>query len=65
VKDLLQIKDLLRFMQKEDRNGSWMEWYDEIERGESEFDKEYVRETLQSWYEESRDQKYLDRISTL
>ena len=57
---MIDMKKLLEFMQSQDRNGSWMEWYDEIQRGESEFDRDYVLKVLQRWYDESGDEIYKD-----
>lgn len=59
------IKSLLQFMQREDRNGTWLEWLKEIEKGESLFDAEYVISVLQSWYDDSNEPKYMNYIKQL
>lgn len=53
------VEQVLRFMQREDRNGTWLEWLLEINRGETEFDAPYVIGVLKEWYQESRLDKYL------
>jgi hypothetical protein len=54
-----KIKSVLQFMQSMDRNGDWLNWYDEIQNGESTFDKKYVISVLTEWYEDSKETKYL------
>jgi hypothetical protein len=56
---------LLRFMQAQDRNGAWLEWLEEINRSESEFDACYVTDVLSAWYDESGEEKYLNWIKKL
>jgi hypothetical protein len=59
------IKSVLAFMQRNDRNGDWLGWLSEIERGESEFDKGVVLASLESWYDNSSDEIYASMIKTV
>jgi hypothetical protein len=52
-------------MQSQDRNGAWMEWLDEIRRGESTFDPDYVAEVLLFWYSESNESIYFEWLKKL
>ena len=56
------LKSILTFMQSNDRNGTYLEWYDEIVSNESELDKEYIISVLNSWLAESKETKYADMI---
>lgn len=58
-------QEILAFMQREDRNGIWLEWLAEIEAKESFFDVDYVISVLNAWYADSQDEKYLIRINQL
>jgi len=60
-----QIEHVLTVMQEHDRNGFWLEWLEEMKAGESSFDYAYVIETLQAWYDDSKDELYLKLVSTL
>ncbi|WP_336774143.1 hypothetical protein [Paenibacillus sp. MMO-58] len=57
------LKTVLSFMQYNDKNGMWNEWYDEIQQGDSTFDKQYVISVLTDWYNDSTDEKYLRMLS--
>ncbi|MOA30122.1 hypothetical protein D3C78_1511800 [compost metagenome] len=58
-----QIKSILSFMQHNDKNGSWFEWYNEIQRNESEFDIQYTLNTLKAWYNDTGDNSYINMIT--
>lgn len=59
------MEKLLRFMQAQDRNGSWLEWLWEIKAGESKFDHTYVTQVLHTWYAESGNIVYLTWLDKL
>lgn len=56
------IKRVLTFMQRNDSNGTWLEWLGEISNNESEFDKSYILDVLHEWYNDSNDAKYSNMI---
>lgn len=59
------IISILKFIQTEDSNGSWLEWLEEIELGESSLDIQYITDTLSNWYDETKEDKYMIRINAL
>lgn len=56
------VKVLLRFMHTQERTGVWLDYLKEIEEGESTFDRDFIIQTLQQWYNDGHDPMYLDWI---
>jgi predicted transcriptional regulator len=62
------LTEILFFMQENDKHGEWLEWLEEIEAGESEFDKEYVIGVLMDWYTEHENEEafaMIDKVNAL
>ena len=47
------LKSVINFMNQEDKNGEWFEFYNEYQNGEVDFDYvvDYLHETLFVWME--------------
>lgn len=61
------IKNVLHFMQSQDRNGTWLESLEEIQDVNSliTFDSEYVKRVLTEWNNDSNDTRYTAYINDL
>ena len=48
------LKSVINFMNQEDKNGEWFEFYNEYQNGEVDFDYvvDYLHETLFVWMED-------------